>query len=107
MVKIVIENLDRQEVEVNDTSKTVLAHFQDHFIDWMHACGAKGRCTTCKMIVLEGLENLNEMTLPELRYQSQGALLAGERLTCQAITKGDLLVKVPNSGKLPHLSYTD
>lgn len=107
MVKIVIENLDRQELEVNDTTKTVLAHFQDHFIDWMHACGAKGRCTTCKMIVLKGLENLNEMTSAELRYYKQGALHTGERLTCQAVAKGDLLVKVPNSGKLPHLRYSD
>lgn len=106
MVKIVIENLGRKELRVNNDAKTVLNHLQDHFLDWMHACGAKGRCTTCKMVVIAGEENLSEPTAAELKYRNSGELLNNERLTCQATVRGDLVIKVPESGKLPHLTYT-
>lgn len=106
MVKIVIENLGRKELEVNNEAKTVLNHLQDHFIDWMHACGAKGRCTTCKMSVVDGSENLNELTPAEVKYKNVGELREGERLACQARTTGNLTIRVPESGKLPHLNYT-
>ncbi|MBX2943532.1 MAG: (2Fe-2S)-binding protein [Cyclobacteriaceae bacterium] len=107
MVKIVIENLDRKELVINNYSKTVLNHLQDHFLDWMHACGAKGRCTTCKMIVVSGVENLSELTAAEIKYKSRGELRENERLTCQTKTSGDIVIRVPNSGKLPHMKYSD
>jgi len=107
MVKIVIENLGRKELEVDNESKTILMHLQDHFVDWMHACGAKGRCTTCKMEVVGGIENLNNPTDAEIRYRNAGELMPGERLTCQAKLSGDIIIRVPKSGRLPHLSYTD
>jgi len=107
MVKIVIENLDRKELEVNNSSKTVLSHLHEHYLDWMHACGAKGRCTTCKMVIVEGAENLNDFTDAELRYINKGELGPNERLACQAKACGDIIIRVPNSGKLPHLNYSD
>ncbi|MEP2670086.1 MAG: 2Fe-2S iron-sulfur cluster-binding protein [Cyclobacteriaceae bacterium] len=107
MVKIVIENLDRKELEVNNSSKTVLSHLHEHYLDWMHACGAKGRCTTCKMEVVKGVENLNEFTDAEMRYINKGELGLNERLACQAKAYGDIIIRVPNSGKLPHLNYSD
>jgi len=106
MVKIVIENLGKKELEVNNISKTVLNHIQDHFVDWMHACGAKGRCTTCKMEVLEGGEGLSGLTESELRYRQKGELLAHERLACQVSVSGNLVIRVPESGKLPHMTYS-
>ncbi|MEQ8423355.1 MAG: 2Fe-2S iron-sulfur cluster-binding protein, partial [Cyclobacteriaceae bacterium] len=107
MVKIVIENLDKKELKVNVGSKTVLNHLQDHFLDWMHACGAKGRCTTCKMELVAGSENLSEPTAAELKFRRAGELLENERLACQASIKGNLIIRVPESSKLPHLTYTD
>lgn len=107
MVKIVIENLGRKELIVNNDSKTVLKHLQDHFLDWMHACGAKGRCTTCKMELVSGSENLNDLTEAEIKYRNKGELLSNERLTCQARAYGDLVIRVPESSKLPHISYSD
>ncbi|HRK53654.1 MAG TPA: 2Fe-2S iron-sulfur cluster-binding protein [Cyclobacteriaceae bacterium] len=107
MVKIVIENLDRKELEVNNSSKTVLNHLHEHYLDWMHACGAKGRCTTCKMVVVNGAENLNEFTYAEIKYKNRGELGQNERLACQAKASGDIIIRVPNSGKLPHMNYSD
>jgi 2Fe-2S ferredoxin len=107
MVKIVIENLDGKELTVNDLSKTVLAHFHDHKIDWMQECGAKGRCTTCMMKVIDGGESLSPPTAAELKFVEMGALHAGERLACQVRLSRAIRIRVPKETMLPHLKYTD
>ncbi|MDL5049216.1 2Fe-2S iron-sulfur cluster-binding protein [Oscillatoria amoena NRMC-F 0135] len=104
MTRIVIRNLGKT-VEVSGFPKTILRAVQEAGIDWMHACGGKGRCTTCKAIVLEGEDNLEPLTAAELRYQKEGLLLPGERLACQAIVLGETALAVPEDGKLPHLQY--
>jgi ferredoxin len=43
MARIMIENLFKKTLEATDYSKTLLGHFEDHSIDWMQACGRKGR----------------------------------------------------------------
>jgi 2Fe-2S ferredoxin len=63
---------------------TVLAAIHAAGHDWWHACGAKGRCTTCRVRVLAGAERLTPPTEPELRYRAAGRLGAHERLACQA-----------------------
>ena len=95
MVKIVIENLGKKELLVNDLQLSVLRHIHSHFLDWMHACGGKGRCTTCKMIVLSGMEKINPLTVAELKYRNQGALANNERLACQSFVMGDIHIRVP------------
>lgn len=106
MTRIVIRNLGKT-VEVSGFSKTILKAVQEAGIDWMHACGGKGRCTTCKAIILEGENSLEPLTAAEIRYQHQGLLRSGQRLACQAIVTGDITVQVPDESKLPHLTYTD
>ncbi len=104
MARIVIKNLEKS-VETADFSHSILSIVQKEGIDWMHACGGKGRCTTCKTIVLQGENNLGPFTPAELKYQKQGLLHPGERLACQAKICGDVTLKVPEEGKLPHLIY--
>jgi 2Fe-2S ferredoxin len=106
MVKIVIENLAQKELSSIHSSNSVLHLVQANFIDWMHACGGKGRCTTCKMIVLEGMENLSTVTPAELKYRSLGQLAENERLACQARAKGFCRIRVPDESKMPHMVYT-
>ena len=91
---------------VTDLNKTALQHFHSHFIDWMHACGGKGRCTTCKMEVIAGMENLSDITQAEEKYRQEKLLLEGERLACQVRVKGTVMIRVPEEFKLPHLKYT-
>lgn len=107
MPKIVIENLFNRTIQVTDLSKTILAHLQDHRVDWMHACGGKGRCTSCKIIVREGKDNITPPTESELRYQAILALSVRERLSCQARITGDIVIAAPREYKLPHISYSD
>ena len=106
MAVIVIKNLEEKTLEVQDFSKTLLQHLHGNGIDWMFTCGGKGRCTTCKAIVLEGSENTDPKTNVELRYEGQGLLGKNERLTCQARISGSVTIRVPEEYKLPHMKYS-
>jgi 2Fe-2S ferredoxin len=105
MPLLTIENLPGASVNV-PTGATLLAALQAAGHDWMHACGAKGRCTTCRVQVCDGLENLSPRTPAELRYQAAGRLLPTERLTCQAqLPTGEVRGRVPKATQLPHVQY--
>jgi 2Fe-2S ferredoxin len=105
-MKIKIENLDNRIIQGEDRTKTLLKHLQDNHIDWLHACGAKGRCTTCKAIIVAGSAGLSAPTRFEERYFQTRELQAGERLACQVLVDGDIIVRVPEEGKLPHIVYS-
>ncbi|WP_310398072.1 2Fe-2S iron-sulfur cluster-binding protein [Hymenobacter sp.] len=105
MALLTIENLPGAAVEVA-AGATLLAALQAAGHDWMHACGAKGRCTTCRLQVQSGLENLSPPTAAELRYRAAGRLLPTERLTCQAgLPAGNATGRVPEATQLPHVQY--
>jgi ferredoxin, 2Fe-2S len=104
MAKITIENLFGKILQA-DTQKTLLQNFQEHQIDWMHACGGKGRCTTCRVVITKGMENLKALTTAELRFRLQHGLGEAERLTCQAMIAGDVTVFIPSDCQLPHMNY--
>lgn len=85
---------------------TLLAAIQRAGHDWRHACGAKGRCTTCRLQVLAGAAHLTPRTEPELRYLAAGRLLPHERLACQVrLPQGEVTGQVPEATKLPHVEY--
>ena len=107
MAAIVIENLVKKTIQVKDYSKTLLRHLHDHRIDWMQACGGKGKCTTCAVQILKGEENLEPKTDAEIKYERMGALQHNERLACQVKIRGDITVRVPEEYILPHLNYSD
>ena len=73
----------------------------------MQACGGKGRCTTCRVIITSGMENLQPLTGAERKYRQMGALADDERLACQASARGDVSVRVPQDCKLSHVQYSD
>lgn len=106
MVKIVIENLGQKEIIVNEPNKPVLRLIQESGVDWMTDCGGKGRCTTCKAVIVSGAENLTPNSPAELKYREMGLLYSNERLMCQVRAKGDLVLRVPDSSKLPHMKYS-
>lgn len=105
MPLLTIENLPDATVEV-PAGANLLAALQAASHDWMHACGAKGRCTTCRLQVSAGMENLSPLTTAEQRYRAAGRLQVNERLTCQAqLPAGDVTGRVPEATQLPHLRY--
>jgi len=117
MVKIVIENLGQKEIISNDPTKSLLRTIQEAGVDWMTDCGGKGRCTTCKAIVVSGGEHLTGTTPAELKYTNMGALNSNERLTCQVrvkpllredatVREGSVALRVPEEFKLRHVKYS-
>ncbi len=106
MPTITITNLDNKHIVYTDTSRSVLNVLHENNIDWMHACGAKGRCTTCKMVVHRGHEILTEVSVFEKQFKSEGKLQENERLACQCQATKDLVISVPESTKMPHINYS-
>ncbi|WP_223648569.1 2Fe-2S iron-sulfur cluster-binding protein [Hymenobacter psoromatis] len=83
MPLLTLANLPAPPLEV-PAGRTVLAAIHAAGHAWWHACGAKGRCTTCRVRVLAGAEFLTPPTPAELRYRAAGRLGEAERLACQA-----------------------
>ena len=108
MVQLRIQNLGNRAIESENTERKVIELIHENGIDWMHACGKKGRCTTCKMSIVEGQENLSSETAQELHFRELQRLLPNERLACQAhLLHGILTIRVPDSSKFPHLTYSE
>ena len=106
MPTVVIANLQSKSIHCDDKRESLLDILLTA-TDWMHACGAKGRCTTCKAKIVAGMEHLSPRTRPELQYAKLNKLREDERLTCQVQVSGDIEVKVPKETQLPHLTYTE
>ena len=107
MPTIIIKNLNNTTLQApNNNSLSVLNIIHGEHIDWMFACGGKGRCTTCRMIVVSGQQNLPAHTEPELNYRKRGLLKHNERLACQIGVLGDISIEVPEQTKFPHITYS-
>lgn len=64
-----------------------------------HACGGVCACSTCHVIVHEGMETINEATDAELDQLDEAAgLTAKSRLSCQCVPDGtqDIVVEIPD-----------
>ena len=61
-----------------------------------HACGGSCACTTCHLIIREGMQNLSEEQDNELdRLDTAWDLTTSSRLGCQAVIKGDVVAEFP------------
>ncbi len=107
MPKILIRNLNNKQIDVTNSNDSILKIIHDHQIDWMFACGGKGKCTTCRLVVHNGLEHLSELKGNEEKFIEIGRLKDNERLACQHELVGDLEVSVAEPNKFPHVTYTD
>lgn len=106
MPAIIIENLNSKTIHYEDKRENLLKILLSK-LDWMHACGAKGRCTTCRAQVIEGIENLMPLTTHEERFRKMNRLREDERLMCQTLLRGDQVkVRVPEACQLPHMHYS-
>jgi ferredoxin, 2Fe-2S len=107
MPLVTIENLSNATIDLSTCHTSLLLCLLESGHDWMHACGGKGRCTTCKVAVLSGMNEITPLSPAEERYRREGSLLNHERLTCQVRVRGEVIIKVPSASKLPHITYSD
>lgn len=107
MANLIIQNMSGLTLKVTNNSQSILQIVQENYIDWMHACGAKGRCTTCRAIIVAGATHLEAMNEAEKKMSVR--LNNNERLACQAkfTGQGDVTIRVPKGTQFPHIDYKE
>lgn len=71
----------------------------DNDIPLQHACGGVCACTTCHVIVKDGMPNLSEIDDDEEeRLDRATGVTLQSRLGCQARVNGDVTVHIMNEG---------
>jgi adenylate cyclase len=85
---------DDRYVEVAD-GETILTASLRADIPHAHACGGKARCSTCRVLVLDGLEMCGPRTPPEERLTEELDFSENVRLACQTTVHGDLSIRRP------------
>lgn len=89
MPKLIVEGMG--EYEVPEDTRLVLALKDVAQVDMLHACGGQGRCTTCRVEIIEG--EPVQMTAAEQETLTAREL-SGVRLSCQVLCRSDMTVKV-------------
>ena len=85
------------KIETNVPDGTsILDAALDCGIELDHNCGANCACSTCHVIIEEGMENLSPLEDEEEDQldDAEGLTLAS-RLGCQAKVYGDVIVRIP------------
>jgi 2Fe-2S ferredoxin len=100
MPRVHFKNLDKT-VEAFE-GQSILDAALDNDIALTHDCGGNCTCSTCHVIILEGMENLSEKEEAE---QDQLELAEGltltSRLGCQCKIRGDVVLEIPSPKPSP------
>ena len=79
-----------------DSNLSLLEAAQQVGFPLNHDCGGNASCTTCRVDVVVGLENLSDIDFDEQDLLDREALTEPyRRLGCQARVLGDVMVQVP------------
>lgn len=91
MPKLTVKDVG--EFEIAEGKRLVLALCDEAGLEQLHACGGKGKCTTCAVSFLEG--EPSEMR-PMEKETLERKNLSGVRLSCQICCTSDMTVSAPN-----------
>ncbi len=64
-----------------------------HRIPHLHQCGGYGRCTTCRVQILDGLSNVSSLGEVEQKVASRRGWDEFTRLACQTRVEGDVVIR--------------
>ena len=86
---------------------TLLEVAKRNKIPHVAACGGEGNCTTCRLLILEGIENCSEETEKEKTLIEQAHTTEGFRLACQTSINGDITARrlVLDSDDIKDMSF--
>ena len=82
-----------QTVEHPDAEASILEISVDNRIPHLHECGGHGQCTTCRIRILDGLQNCSPPNLLEQEIASSRNWDPGIRLACQCFVQGDVTIQ--------------
>lgn len=83
---------DGKEIEVEE-GETILQGAVRAGIALAHICGGKARCSTCRVIILEGLENCAPRNAKEQAIAELLQFDPGIRLACQTAVTGKVKIR--------------
>ena len=76
-------------------------------VEIYHTCGGNASCSTCRVKVLSGAENLSSIEVAEAQILDAFDLKAPHRLGCQArVLRGDIEVDIPDHEREPRPNKT-
>ena len=86
---------------------TLLEVAKRNNIPHVAACGGEGNCTTCRLLILDGVENCSEETKKEKVLIEQAHTTEGFRLACQTSINGDITARrlVLDSDDIKDMSF--
>ena len=82
-----------QEVSCDTNCCSLLDASIENKIPHLHECGGNGKCSTCRVRVLEGAQNLSSKTQAEAEMAKNRKWDPSIRLACQCYIKGDVKVQ--------------
>ncbi len=83
---------DRKQVDVAE-DKTLYQALKQGDIPLAHTCGGNGRCSTCRVLIIEGNENCQDRRPAEKAIAGQLKLSPDIRLACQLKINGDVILR--------------
>lgn len=91
MAKITFEH--EKVIKEDNLDQSLLEISLNHDIPHMHVCGGHARCSTCRVIICHGLENVLPKNEAEQALADKKGLEDNIRLACQARVKGDVSLR--------------
>ena len=88
-----IDFLPDNKIFETEQGETILQTAARNGIPHVNACGGEGKCTTCRLLILEGIENCSPETETELSLKNKAHTTEEFRLACQTSVTGDIVVR--------------
>ncbi|MEM1320964.1 MAG: adenylate/guanylate cyclase domain-containing protein [Bacteroidota bacterium] len=82
-----------QKVECAADGGSLLDISLDNQIPHLHECGGNGQCTTCRVRIIDGQQNVSKRTAVERQLAKARRWDPSIRLACQCYPKGDVSVQ--------------
>jgi adenylate cyclase len=83
---------DQTEVDVKD-GQTILQSALKAHIPHTHACGGNAKCSTCRVMITDGIEHCSEPTWKESRIVKKLGFSPSFRLACQTKVNGPVTLR--------------
>jgi adenylate cyclase len=82
------------DIELNvEDEQTILNASLAAGINHTHVCGGNARCSTCRVVILEGVENVNPRNEKETTLATRLGFDPSIRLACQSTVKGHIRLR--------------
>ena len=90
---IKVKYYDINQVARTEEGASILSVSLDNQITHLHECGGNGRCTTCRVRVIDGLQNLSPRNKIETELARKRNWSPDIRLACQSQVMGNIEVE--------------